>query len=358
MIPLVHQCRAEGLNRFVTRLRYDNSIAYPGDSLLLAVDEQKMLFSGDHGLIEIAGTGHDSFDGDVVVVDPSKGLVERLIRANSVHNTLLVTEQCDQLCVMCSQPPKKHHLDRFEEYRSAAALAPFGATLGVSGGEPTLYKAELFDLIEATFEKRPDLSWHVLSNAQHFEVDDVDRLSSPEFKNVTWGVPIYSTDPLSHDAIVGKQGAYTLLEAGLSILMQSAAKVELRTVLMQTNSNDLPLIADFVARYLRFVVQWSIMQLENIGFAKNRFPNLYFDHATDFSQVARSIDIATLFGIDIALFNFTLCSVPESYREYCAASISDWKRKFPSACGGCSKREFCSGFFEWHPESHLDVRPL
>lgn len=358
MIPLVHPCRAEGQKRFVTRLRYDDAEAEGRDSHLLIDTGNKMLFSGQHGLFEIEGTGKDSFDRDIVVVDPVKASAERLVRANSEHNTFLVTERCDQLCVMCSQPPKKHHTDRFEEYQQAAELAPFGAMLGISGGEPTLYKAELFDLVESTFASRPDVSWHILSNAQHFEMSDVKRLRGQAFKRVTWGIPLYSTDPDVHDAIVAKQGAHTRLEESLALLMNSAAQIELRTVVLQSNAEHLPQISNFVARYLRFIVQWSIMQLENIGFAKNRFDILYFDHSSDFAPIARAIDMSTLFGVDAVLFNFALCSVPESYRRYCAASISDWKRKFAVRCSGCSGRNDCSGFFEWHPESKMEVKPL
>src|SRR5690606_40913863 len=60
--------------------------------------------------------------------------------ADSRHNTLLVTERCDQLSVMCSQPPKKQHTDLFPLLKQACLLAPKGATIGFSGGEPTLYQ--------------------------------------------------------------------------------------------------------------------------------------------------------------------------------------------------------------------------
>ena len=43
--------------------------------------------------------------GDVVALHPS-GMVEVLFRRASPHNTLLTTERCNSLCIMCSQPPK------------------------------------------------------------------------------------------------------------------------------------------------------------------------------------------------------------------------------------------------------------
>jgi hypothetical protein len=102
------------------------------------------------------------------------------------------------------------------------------------------------------------------------------------------------------------------------------------------------------------------MQLENIGFARNRWSKLFFDHSASFDPVAAALDEALLHGIEARLFNFPTCTVPDTYRSFAEASISDWKRKFAGACDTCSAKSRCSGFFEWHPEQHMleGVRPL
>ena len=43
--------------------------------------------------------------GDVVMLNPS-GSVNVLFRRSSPFNTILTTERCNSLCLMCSQPPK------------------------------------------------------------------------------------------------------------------------------------------------------------------------------------------------------------------------------------------------------------
>ncbi|MBL7373277.1 His-Xaa-Ser system radical SAM maturase HxsC, partial [Escherichia coli] len=83
------------------------------------------------------------------------------------------TERCDQLCVMCSQPPKKTHVDRFALFEQACLLAEPDSVIGISGGEPTLYKAELLGMIERVLTARPDLAFHVLTNGQHFQSEDI-----------------------------------------------------------------------------------------------------------------------------------------------------------------------------------------
>ncbi|MGC6400326.1 His-Xaa-Ser system radical SAM maturase HxsC [Sphingomonas sp. FW199] len=329
------------------------------DSVWIEGTGDSHVFAGQGGLVVIEGADAAALDGDVILVDPQRGRAERLIRAGSAHNTLLVTEQCDQLCVMCSQPPKKTHEDRFALLEQACLLAERDAVIGVTGGEPTLYKDELLGMIERVIEARPDLAFHVLTNAQHFNEEDVLRLRKPAFRQVTWGIPLYAAQADLHDRIVGKSGAFARLMESFSHLVRAGQRIELRTVLIQDNAASLPELARLVSARLRFVSAWSIMQLEHIGFARGRWASLYFAHHTEFELIAEAIDMARLHGIHARLFNFPLCTVPEPYRILAAPSISDWKRKYAPGCEGCREQESCSGFFEWHPQDALGgVTPL
>src|SRR4051794_4935895 len=102
MIPLTLAAVSEAERSFVTRLRYRlDSMEGNGDSVRMFEEPGVMGFAGADGLFTIADHG-ETLDGDVVLVDPARGAAERLIRASSKHNTLLITERCDQLCVMCS----------------------------------------------------------------------------------------------------------------------------------------------------------------------------------------------------------------------------------------------------------------
>nr|WP_282565428.1 His-Xaa-Ser system radical SAM maturase HxsC [Paradevosia shaoguanensis] len=324
--------------------------AGPDDGIIETTDEGIIVRHGN-ATISIHGIEPTEMAGDVLFVQPNRGVVQRLIRKNSPHNTFLVTERCDQLCVMCSQPPKKTHVDMFGHFSVAATLAPENAVIGISGGEPTLYKDDLFGFLKLVGGIRPDLRFHILSNAQHFVSDDATFLGSEIGRRVMWGVPLYSDQPATHDLLVGKTGAFDLLMDGLAILSQSGAHVELRTVLMTTNAQHLPSLANFIASHVPFADPWAIMQLENIGFARNRWRSLFYDHSEEFGAVAEAIDLSRAHGIPVRLYNFPLCTVPTTYRRFAPSTISDWKRRYEARCDGCIGRRQCGGFFEWHPDA-------
>lgn len=361
MIPLTLPAASEANMPFVTRLRGDGEFAGEAStSVLVERDENGALFAGAHGLVSIDGATADELDGDIVLVQPQANRVERLIRADSRHNTLLVTERCDQLCVMCSQPPKKTHHDRFDLLEQACLLADHGVLIGISGGEPTLYKEQLLSMVERVVERRPDIRFHILSNGQHFDDRDIERLSLPPYRRVSWGIPLYASDAALHDEIVGKAGAFARLEESFASLIMAGARIELRTVMLTTNLAALPALARYVIARLRSIEAWSIMQLEHIGFAKGRWRELYVDHRKQFHLVAGALDLAAAHGVHAQLFNTPRCTVPPPYRRFAIASISDWKRKYTAGCDGCREREICSGFFEWHPGEEADrvVEPL
>jgi His-Xaa-Ser system radical SAM maturase HxsC len=353
MIPL--SVKVELTNNsspFVLRLNSDwKPDLGPFDGYLKAREPNKLIYQSSYGDLQIENMTIEELDGDILLVVPERKIARRLIRAASPHNTLLITEQCDQLCVMCSQPPKKYHVDLFPYYECAVLLAPEGAIIGISGGEPTLYKEQLLNLISRSLSLRPDLSFHVLSNGQHFEDQDTKRLSDFPGGNVLWGIPLYSSSASIHDEIVKKDGAFLRLEESMSILYRAGASIELRTVIIQANAKELIDIASYVAARLPFVYRWAIMQLERIGYGRQNWTSLFYDNSAAFGPVSDALDFATARGIPTQLYNFPLCTVPLAYRHLAPSTISDWKRRYLSTCKGCSAMDSCGGFFEWYDES-------
>jgi His-Xaa-Ser system radical SAM maturase HxsC len=360
MIPLRLKANTAGATEpFVVRLgkipswlgKIRGSASEECEALLVDIDGDENLYSTRNWQFSISGIEANEADGDVLLVVPRQGLAHRLVRAASTHNTFLITERCDQLCVMCSQPPKQHHTDLFQQFETAALLAPLNSTIGISGGEPTLFKKQLLAMLVAVLNERPDIHFHVLTNAQHFENDDLATLKVLSKGGVLWGIPLYSPFAFQHDEIVGKGGAFARLFQSFSVLAKAGAAIELRTVAMKPNVETLPLLANTITRRLPWISAWAIMQLENIGYGRKNWDGLFFDNSAEFSSIGRALDIAHARGIDAQLYNFPLCTVPEEYRKYAPSTISDWKRKYLGTCTECSIRSRCGGFFEWYSEA-------
>ncbi|MFD1745034.1 His-Xaa-Ser system radical SAM maturase HxsC [Rhizobium helianthi] len=331
----------------VLRLR-GNRAESEHDAVLIETADDYREYEYQGFSLTVRAPASADLEGDVLMLLPGKPSAHRLIRANSAHNTFLLTEQCDQLCLMCSQPPKKHHTDLFDQFAIAASLAPARAYLGLSGGEPLLHKSRLFQFLSLMASARPDLRFHVLTNGQHFEEEDVEWLSEIGHDRVLWGIPLYAPEHYLHDQIVGKQGASERLEKSFSILARAGAAIELRTVVMAQNNTMLPALSDHVYFKLPFVRHWALMQLENIGYGRMNWDKCFLDTSTDFQPLSAALNRAISRGIEVSLFNFPLCTLPERFRYLAPSTISDWKRKYLPECDGCSLMSTCGGFFEWY----------
>jgi His-Xaa-Ser system radical SAM maturase HxsC len=348
----------------VVRLRVkssDSKLDYgEGEAPLIARDETMAEFDVAGFSLRVHTTQIDDLDGDVVLVLPGARIMHRLIRKASNHNTFLLTEQCDQKCIMCSQPPKKYHRDLFDQFFEAVRLAPKNITIGLSGGEPFLHKDRLFNFLRKAQEERPDLRFHILTNAQHFSLTDKAILQRLDQSSLLWGIPIYSACGETHDRIVEKSGAFETLQENLALLGSVGACIELRTVLLKSNVDNLEELAAYILAHFSFAQVWAIMQLENIGYARMNWQREFFDNSILFDDLALGIDLAIAKGLNTSLYNFPLCTVPEIYRTFCVASISDWKQKFLEPCLDCTAIQRCSGFFEWYPEKSgfKEVRSL
>ena len=95
-------------------------------------------------------------DGDIGIIN-NGNMIRVILSRRANHNTVLVTERCNNLCLFCSQPPKKSN-DDWLLTQSALAIASFGldGVVGVSGGEPLLYGDDFLHFIDFIIENSPD----------------------------------------------------------------------------------------------------------------------------------------------------------------------------------------------------------
>ena len=291
-------------------------------------------------------------DGDIVRLGPAvpshRHNLHILFRAKANSNSLLLTERCDHYCLMCSQPPKKHDDSVLleEAFQLLSLLPPDTTSIGLTGGEPTLYGDRLIDLIEYASFSHPAMRLDLLSNGKKFsDMGYAQKLASVGHRNLLVCVPLYSCLPEQHDFVVQCEGAFDPTIQGIVNLKVTGTKVQVRIVLHSETIPTLLETARFIAMNLRFIDEVALMGLETIGFAKANLESLWVDPYSYREVVKESVQLLSDYGIPTYLFNQQLCLISPDVEPHYVRSISDWKNDYVGVCADCSRRHECGGFF-------------
>lgn len=287
-------------------------------------------------------------EGDIVRLNGSSGNVHTLFRKGSQHNTVLLTEQCNNYCLMCSQPPK--NVDDswlMDEALQLLELIPASTQhLGFSGGEPTLYGQRFIDLIQRAKNLLPTTHLDVLSNGRAFhDLAFANALGAVNHPNCTIGIPIYSDDPVRHDYVVQSEGAFDETVRGILNLKRARQKVEIRIVIHRQTIDRLVQTCEFIARNLIFVDHVALMGLEITGFTRANLDKLWIDPYEYKDTLSQAVQVLNTYGIRSSIYNHQLCVINRDAESNYTKSISDWKNEYVEACGGCARANECGGFF-------------
>lgn len=320
-------------------------------------DAYKAILTKEHHCQESYG-GSDVFqitdeydyldEGDILRLDPASGSFRCLYRKNSLHNTVLLTEQCDHYCLMCSQPPKD--IDDSWLLKEAFELISLMPTdteqIGFSGGEPTLYGDRFIELLHHTHRSLPNTGIDILSNGRVFkDLQFAKKYASVKHPNMMIGIPIYSDDPVRHDYVVQSKGAFDETIRGIMNLKEVDQKVEIRVVIHKETINRLVKTCEFIARNLLFVDHVALMGLEITGFTRTNLDLLWIDPYEYKDALSEAVALLNSYGLIVSVYNHQLCTInPDVYRNY-RKSISDWKTEYLDECLRCTKQADCGGLF-------------
>jgi His-Xaa-Ser system radical SAM maturase HxsC len=285
---------------------------------------------------------------DVVRIEPHRSAIHTLYRRGSSSNSLLVTERCDNYCVMCSQPPKARDDSWIadELLEVIPLISPETAELGLTGGEPSLLGDKLLELVARCRAHLPRTALHILSNGRSFADAALAKgLAGVGHPALMLGIPLYADVPELHDYVVQARGAFDETVRGILNLKQHGIRVELRFVIHADTFEGLPAFARFVARNLLFVDHVALMGLELMGFARANVDAIWIDpldYQRELRDAALLLDRA---GLTVSIYNHQLCVLDPELHPFARASISDWKNTYLPECNQCALRKTCGGFF-------------
>lgn len=286
-------------------------------------------------------------DGDIATIN-NRGQIRVVLSSKANHNTLLLTERCDNRCLFCSQPPKDID-DSWLLSQAAMAMAAFNhnGTIGLSGGEPLLYGEAFLRLLDFVIEHCPTTSLHVLTNGRAFSNKHFAEAVAKRAESlpISFGIPLYASRAEVHDHLVGTNGAFKETVIGLLNAGNLGISIELRFIPTRENIDEMVATTEFVTRVLSNVSQISIMNLEATGWAKKNWGDLYLTPDSYQNTLEAAVTQAERAGLPVLLFNYPLCHLSEQLRPFTVKSISDWKNYYPDECNGCKLKGICSGFF-------------
>ncbi|WP_338661295.1 His-Xaa-Ser system radical SAM maturase HxsC [Pararoseomonas sp. SCSIO 73927] len=358
---------AESSRRTLLRLRHPGDAPTHGaDSALVQSAEQAVLASsqgfetsvaidleergsGDNGRrLFLDGRFSHLSPGDILALDVPTGRVRVLWRAKSRHNAFLVTERCDHLCLMCSQPPR--NVDDgwiIDEIRDCLPLIdPATQTVGFTGGETLLEADRFISLLGEVGRVLPRAGVHVLTNGRAFSRAEVVKAWAALRHPDLWaGIPIYSAVDTIHDHVVQSRGAFDETVLGVLRMKDAGQRVEIRVVLHALTAPRLAETCAWLARNLPFVDHVALMGMEDTGFALANHARLWMDPLDYGPALTDGVAVLTEAGIRTSIYNLPLCVLPQPVRPWAVRSISDWKNDRPEVCSPCTAAERCAGFF-------------
>ncbi len=274
---------------------------------------------------------------------------QREFDIGSNDNTLFVTSQCNNRCIMCCQPPlKANDIDSlFNENVSRVRTAPKGLpVLGITGGEPTLLGDRLISLVSLIREHLPETEIHILSNGRAFEDGEyATRLAEAGGGKLIVGVPFHSDYYKDHDLIAGCKGAFNETMIGLYNLTAAGICIELRIVMNALNYKRFLSMAQYIHRNLSFVDWIAFMGMEYIGYAVKNRERIWIEPMNYISELTGAVKYLAEWNYDVCIYNIPLCLLPEECRKYAVKSISDWKNNYLKICERCSLKPNCCGLF-------------
>lgn len=286
-------------------------------------------------------------EGDIVSLG-SDGDVSVLWEINSSQNSLLLTEACNCLCLMCPQPPQKHDPALLKQAEAILHLlrGKKVEALCVTGGEPTILGDKFLNMLARCVTEHPEASVNVLTNAKLFsDVDFTKEVAKIANKKTVFCVSMHSDVDSIHDHIVGKKGSYAETQTGVYNLARHGCLVEIRHVITRHNYKRLARFSEQMYSYFPFCAHYAFMGLEIHGNAIANFEEINVNPDEFKDQLEEAVLAMNRSKLNVSVYNLPLCLCSEKTRPFARKSISSWKNIFPSQCADCVERGNCAGFF-------------
>ncbi len=286
-------------------------------------------------------------EGDLVVLSPD-GCVSVVWDMASENNGILPTPSCDCRCIMCPQPPQRHHEDTYRiACETVEALSPEQVKhLCVTGGEPTLLGDKFLDLMRNIKKRFNHASIQLLTNGKGFSDFNLAReFAAIGFSNIVTCVSLHSDIEEFNDEIAGVRGSFHKTVQGLYNLARMRQRVEIRHVINRLNAHRIEPFAHFVYRNFPFAYHVAFMGMEITGLARENYNMVWVDPYNYRFELNKAVKVLHRAALDVSVYNVPLCLLERETWPFARQSISDGKNDYLGTCVDCSVKNCCCGIF-------------
>ncbi|MCX5782727.1 MAG: His-Xaa-Ser system radical SAM maturase HxsC [Elusimicrobia bacterium] len=350
-------------NQIVGKIKYyDGSFIYPSKTILISDRIPKIPFGinciltdkyikGKYNVptIDRIQSVADLHNNDIVLIEKN-GNINIVYEHGKDDNVLLMTERCNASCIMCPQHQESINQGSYDLLnRQILALLPKEIKyLGITGGEPTLYKEHLIKYLSFIKDRLPNTVVALLTNGILLEdinfVEDILEIGNSK---LIFQIPLYSDIDLIHNKIMGVASYFRTIK-GIYNLATYGQNIEIRVVVQKLNYERLSSIARFIYRNMPFVAHVAFMAVELESLAKNNIEEIWVNPVDEIYQDELYKGIKYLYNrnLEVSIYNLPLCLIKKEYWGFYKKSISSWKKVFSNKCNNCHNKENCGGFFK------------
>lgn len=233
------------------------------------------------------------------IADPGSGAPAVGEAHHLTKGLVRVTMACNERCPFCNVPvedyPEPTPTDAELDAQLEAFLATGEQTLTLSGGEPTLRREPLLDVIARARARGVPFA-ELQTNA--ILIDDRYAQQLAEAGLTSAFVSLLSDEPALHDELAGLEGAFSLCLRGIDALLDAGIAVTLNPVIARQTQRRVAAYVDFVAARLPNVQAISLSAVQPHGRARHDL-DLLPDYAVLGPEVSRAHARAEHHGIPL-----------------------------------------------------------
>jgi len=301
--------------------------------------------------IIILSENPDLCDGDIIeiVSDGKEARVVVLYRIGSDDNAIIITNACNNKCIMCPEPmlrPNKVNFNLNRIKKIIKLIDKKTTNIGISGGEPTLIKQDLIRILSIFRKNIPNTQLSLITNGRMFYYKSfVEAIKNVNNKNLLICVPLHSQSEEIHDEITQVKGSFSETHQGIKNLLEASQRIELRIVIQKNNYKELELLAEYIKSNYFGVYRVVFLGMEMSGIARYNLDKIWVNYKNIQPYLEKALISLLASGIQVNIFNIPLCKIADPFRRLVSNSISDYKIRYLQECDVCSLKQVCGGSF-------------